>query len=1136
MAEEKKKESKNVFQTLLGWANDLHQWLAEKLADEQIRNEILLDLGLDPTAAQVPPPAVEGSAQQQKIHELIGKEAANLDKEALAQTIAEIKALVTTLQVFAESVKTDGTDEWDVLWLVFKVWVADSLRVRNPSGYALCVILGMVLEEDEIIAQLDPAIVSKALRGEAGAAEADALVDRLSAAAAGVVVGLDRLVAPIGGTIDPMYGWDPEPGSDVEAVIVASRALSVAFDIGSPTMPMLTVIPVPRAHGGPGLMISMGAELELVHDVGSVQYATSIGANGAFALFFRFSWDDPDFQAFGPALPSVDIEVRPRPPQPGEEEPEEQKKPFLVFGSAAGSRLEIGSFSYGVEVGADHAGFKAHLRGGKLVIALSDGDGFLSKLPGGVVEVPFELGLLGDTSHGIRFDGGTGLKVDLPVAASLFGVFTVQSLALELSLGAEPVLEIRGGFSLQLGPFQASVDKIGTAIDLGAIAHGIDDVGDLVRFLPPKGIGLALEVGPLKGGGYLYIDPVKGEYAGALELKALTFSIKALALVTTKRPDGSDGWSLLVFVYAQFDIHIAFGIFWSGVAGMVGLHHRADLDALTAGMRTGALDDILFPENPVADAPRIINRYKQLFPVEPDSLLVGLMAEFSFSKPAIVYARIGFVFEVRNALGGQAPAELTRVILLGQVLVQLPPRDLGVPAIVKLLVDVVGFYDAPDKFLLIRARLRDSFVGIEGFAKLNLTGEMVLAMRFGDEPSFVLSAGGFHPAFKDVPRGVPDKLDRMAVSFGIGPLKLRNETYFAITSNSVQGGWKIELSADIEVASISGHLSFDALLFLRPRFCFVAELQFQVKLEAFGEDIASVRVVMTLQGPGEWRAKGHFSFSILWWDYEIGFDEHWGSAPAVTADAESAASTLLRELKNPDRMLPGQPIGGNALVTLAKTPPGLVLAHPLGLVTVAQKAVPMDVEIDRLGSTPITEVKATFGIESVIVGSSAAAAWSTVTDHFARGQFMELTEQQKLEGRSFETFTSGVVIGATDYRVPTGGVTVPADYEVQILEPEPELNLYFKVASRYLEALAPETAMALSGFGAAALSVRAASEQLHPGTVKVAIQEPPLVVVERLTLAEQVSVTAGPVSSEAIASKVAGTSGGLVVEAFEVVR
>ena len=127
---------------------------------------------------------------------------------------------------------------------------------------------------------------------------------------------------------------------------------------------------------------------------------------------------------------------------------------------------------------------------------------------------------------------------------------------------------------------------------------------------------------------------------------------------------------------------------------------------------------------------------------------------------------------------------------------------------------------------MIRARLRDSFVGIEGFAKLDLSGELLLAMRFGDDATFVLSAGGFHPAFKDVPPGVPAVLERLAVSFGIGPLKIRAEEYFAITSNSVQAGFKIELKADISVASIEGWLAFDALLYLSPKFHFTIQLGF----------------------------------------------------------------------------------------------------------------------------------------------------------------------------------------------------------------------------------------------------------------------------------------------------------------------
>ncbi len=723
------------------------------------------------------------------------------------------------------------------------------------------------------------------------------------------------------------------------------------------------------------------------------------------------------------------------------------------------------------------------------------------------------------------------------MASSLFGVFTVQFIALELKLAAEPSLEIRGAFSLKLGPFQASIDQIGTSLDLAAVAKGIDDIGDLVRFLPPKGIGLTLDVGPIKGGGYLFIDAEKGEYAGALELKILAFSIKAIALVTTKRPDGSKGWSLLIFIFGQFRVHIAFGIFWTGLGGMIGLHHRADLDALKAGIKSGALDDVLFPDNPVADAPRIISRYKQLFPIEADSLLLGPMLELSFSQPPIVYVRLGLIFEIRNALGGDRAAELTKVILLGQLLVQLPPKELGVPAIVKLLVDVVGFYDAVAKFLMIRARLRASFVGIEGFAKLDLTGELLLAMSFSDNPSFVLSAGGFHPVFKDVPPRVPLQLERLAVSFGIGPIKIRSEQYFAITSNSVQAGCKIVLSADIDVASIEGHLSFDALLYLSPKFYFIVTLDFQVKLEAFGENLCAVIVKLALQGPGEWHATGYFSFSILFWDVKIGFDERWGSAPAIEPDLISAVALLQQEFGDPSRLLPDAPVGGNSLVTLAETPKGMILAHPLGLVTIAQKAVPFDVQIDRIGTRRLTEGTQIFSIDDVLVGDVSTNGRELVTDHFARGQFMSLSEEQKLNGRSFETFTNGVRIGTTDYRVATAGTTVKAEYEVEILEPEPVLNMHWKVVTAYREVLDAGTAMTLSIYGAAALSARATSANLHVHDVgKAAIREAPMAIVDSGTLLEQVTLVHGPNSSDAIASQVAAMSGGLVIEAYEVAR
>ena len=577
---------------------------------------------------------------------------------------------------------------------------------------------------------------------------------------------------------------------------------------------------------------------------------------------------------------------------------------------------------------------------------------------------------------------------------------------------------------------------MGVSFALHRLADGIDNAfEDFFEFAPPKGIGLVLDAAVVRGGGYLFIDSERGEYAGALELKFLNWSIKAIGVLATRRPDGSEGWSLLLFVFGQFNLHIAFGIFWTGLGGMIGLHHRSDVDALAAGMRTGALDDVLFPANPVADAPRIINRYRTLFPVEDGNLILGPMLELSFSAPPIVYVRIGLLFDVRNALGG-GPAALSKVVLVGQVLVQLPPRDTGVPAILKLLIDVVGFYDGDTQFLLIRARLRDSFVGIEGFAKLDLAGELLVAVQFGAKPSFVLSAGGFHPKYQGLPERVPRDLDKLRVSFKLGPVSLSVEHYFAVTPNSVQAGQKTSVKADFGVAKIEASLAWDALLYLTPRFFFIVDLEFKAKVKAFGETLASVGVTATLEGPDEWHFFGSFSFSILWWDKKVPFDERWGEVRTAEVGQANLGQALQAELSNPDNVTIEAPVGSSP-VTLAPTG-GAKVAHPLGRLAIRQRAVPFGLAVERLGTRPLAGGPQGVSVQAVTLNDAAMPSFDQTTEQFSRGQFVDLSDDQKLTGPSFESFPSGVIVGSAGYVAPDGfAQDVTAGFETVRLDPEP---------------------------------------------------------------------------------------------------
>ena len=60
----------------------------------------------------------------------------------------------------------------------------------------------------------------------------------------------------------------------------------------------------------------------------------------------------------------------------------------------------------------------------------------------------------------------------------------------------------------------------------------------------------------------------------------------------------------------------------------------------------------------------------------------------------IIRLRLGLLLQLDNVFGGDRPASIKRIILLGQLIVQLPPPvQENKPTVLKLLVDFLGYYD-----------------------------------------------------------------------------------------------------------------------------------------------------------------------------------------------------------------------------------------------------------------------------------------------------------------------------------------------------------------------------------------------------------------------------------------------------------
>ena len=153
----------------------------------------------------------------------------------------------------------------------------------------------------------------------------------------------------LGAAIDAVYGWDPDPEDEGETAAIASRALTVILDhalLGA-ARPAFTMIPVPRAHGGPGMYVGATAGVSLPMTVGATTYTFDITGAGQFGLFVPFD-TDLDVRTFASFTPRIRVGAEPY--KGGATDPEgnpipapPMDTPALVVGTTDGSRLEIGS-------------------------------------------------------------------------------------------------------------------------------------------------------------------------------------------------------------------------------------------------------------------------------------------------------------------------------------------------------------------------------------------------------------------------------------------------------------------------------------------------------------------------------------------------------------------------------------------------------------------------------------------------------------------------------------------------------------------------------------------------------------------------------------------------------------------------
>jgi hypothetical protein len=345
-------------------------------------------------------------------------------------------------------------------------------------------------------------------------------------------------------------------------------------------------------------------------------------------------------------------------------------------------------------------------------------------------------------------------------------------------------------------------------------------------------------------------------------------------------------------------------------------------------------------------------------------------------------------------------------------------------------MDAVGIIDFDQRTASLDASLYDSRLA-QQFA---ISGDMAMRMRWGQQPSFALAVGGFHPAFTP-PAGFP-ALERVTISLANSEhLRIRCEAYLAITSNSLQFGSRSELFAKAGSATLHGEIGYDVLIQFDP-FHFIADFRASVQIKYKGHNLLRVALQGELSGPRPLRMRGKATFEILWFDVSVSFDRTLiaGAAPPAPAPVE-VLPHLQEALRQPANWQVALPSA--RLVTLRESAaPNAVTLHPLSTLGVRQNIAPLDLRLTRFGNTRPSQIQA-FRIQQVAVGGQPVALHSEpLRDFFAPAQFRDMSDDEKLSAPAFESLPAGVQFSSGSLRYGTAMVASVDEYE-EYISPQP---------------------------------------------------------------------------------------------------
>ena len=320
------------------------------------------------------------------------------------------------------------------------------------------------------------------------------------------------------------------------------------------------------------------------------------------------------------------------------------------------------------------------------------------------------------------------------------------------------------------------------------------------------------------------------------------------------------GYGLVGPADDQFDALFLFGavngpiggppaFFVTGIGGGFGINRALtypdDLSDFGTYPFIKALDPAARPGDPMAE----LESVRDFFPAERGTFWFA--AGLSFTSFALVDGVAVVAVQIGEGF------ELT---LLGLARMALPRPQ---AAIVSVELGLIARFSSTEGLLLVQAQLTDNSWLL--YPSVRLTGGFAFATWFtgSNRGQFVLTLGGYHPSFRR--EGYP-QVPRLGISWQVSSaIGITGESYFALTSEAVMAGARVEAHADFGPAWASLEVGGDGIVFFDPFWLSVtvyASISAGVTVDVWiGEITISVSLSarVTLEGPP---FHGKASFSV----------------------------------------------------------------------------------------------------------------------------------------------------------------------------------------------------------------------------------------------------------------------------------